>query len=194
MSFPSASARIIFLAVLLGGCALLSPKPVPVARPAEVASAPFALNGRIAIEHRGKHHSAGLRWTHLAGSDEILLLAPLGQTAARVYRDAQQATLDDGDGHHQAVDAETLMEQVLGWHLPLSGLHQWVLGMPDGDGPAQVERDGDGRITVLHQAGWEVRYLRYADTSPGSLPSRLQLHHEDLQIQLLVDEWDWNPQ
>jgi outer membrane biogenesis lipoprotein LolB len=43
---------------------------------------------------------------------------------------------------------------------------------------------------VVHQDGWEVHFLRYAD----SLPARLQLIHEDLQVQLLIDEWDWNPQ
>lgn len=159
---------------------------------------PFALNGRISVTHREKHDSAGLRWTHLAQTDEILLLAPLGQTVARVYsdtrRDIQQATLDDGEHHYQADDAESLMEQVLGWHLPLSGLHQWVLGMPDGDGPAQIERDGDGRIKSLQQSGWEVRYLKYADASPDSLPARMQLNHEDLQVILLIDEWEWNPQ
>ena len=213
--------------MLLSGCALLPSKPVPVVRPAQAESAPFALNGRISVDHQGKRHSAGLRWTHSPLSDEILMFAPLGQTAARVYRDAQKATLEDGDEHYQADDAETLMEQVLGWHLPLSGLHQWVLGLPDGGGPAQIERDGDGRVSVLYQAGWEVRYLRYADTGPGeitgcaqangvgvspprllpqpagcasnvskadSLPSRLQLNREDLQIQLLIDEWEWDPQ
>jgi len=25
------------------------------------------------------------------------------------------------------------------------------------------------------------------------LPTRLQLSHADLQVQLLVDEWQWNP-
>lgn len=163
-------------------------------RPAQVESAPFAMNGRVAVDHQGKRHSAGLRWTHQGRSDEILMLGPLGQTAARVYRDDHKATLDDGDGHHQADDAETLMEQVMGWHLPLSGLHQWVLGLPDGGSPAQIDRDDSGRISVLHQDGWDVRYLRYADTSPDSLPSRLQLNHEDLQIQLLIDEWEWDPQ
>ena len=184
----------VCLALLLSGCTLLPSKPVPVARPVQSASASFALNGRISIEHQGKHHSAGLRWTYLAQSDEILLFAPLGQTAARVYRDAEKATLDDGGGHYQAKDAETLMEQVLGWHLPLSGLHQWVLGMPDSDGAAQIERDDIGRISVLHQSGWEVRYLRYADAGADSLPSRLQLNHEDLQLRLLIDEWEWLPQ
>lgn len=187
----------LFVLVWLGflsGCALLPPAPAPVSRPAQLESAPFALNGRISINHQGKRHSAGLRWTHRAQSDEILLLAPLGQIAARVYRDAQNATLDDGAKHYQADDAETLMEQVLGWYLPLSGLHQWVLGLPAADSPAQIERDDNAQITVLHQDGWEVRYLRYADTRPYSLPSRLQLSREDLQMLLLIDEWEWNPQ
>ena len=198
MSFSSARLFPICLAVLLSGCALLPSAPTPVARPALSESAPFALNGRISINHQEKRHSAGLRWTHQAQSDEILLLTPLGQTAARVYsdtrRDDQNATLDDGGKHYQDVDAESLMQQVLGWHLPLIGLHQWVLGLPVADTPAQIERDTNGRITVLHQAGWEVRYLRYADTRPDSLPSRLQLSHEDLQLILLIDEWEWNLQ
>lgn len=184
----------ILLLAMLGGCALLPAAPAPVARPAQSESIPFALNGRIAINHQGTRHSAGLRWTHRERYDEILLLAPLGATAARVYRDAQQATLDDGDKHYQDADAEALMRQVLGWHLPLGGLHHWVLGMTDTGSPAQIERDEQGRITVLHQHGWEVRFLRYADDKPDSLPARLQLSHDDLQMQLLIDEWEWDPQ
>lgn len=183
---------LLFCLICLGGCALQPSRPVSMARPAQAESAPFALNGRAVINYQGKHHSAGLRWTHQAGADELLLLAPLGQTVARVYRDAGHATLDEGGRHHQADDVETLMQQVLGWHLPLGGLRQWVLGLPARDGPAQIERGGNGQISVLHQAGWEVRYLRYADGRPDSLPSRLQLSHEELQVQLLIDEWDWS--
>ncbi|MDO8811992.1 MAG: lipoprotein insertase outer membrane protein LolB [Gallionella sp.] len=184
----------ILLAGVLSGCALLSPAPAPVARPAQPETAAFALNGRISINHRGERHSAGLRWTHQAQSDEILLLAPLGQTAARIYRDTRQATLDDGDKHYQASDVETLMEQVLHWHLPLGGLHHWVLGMADVNSPAKVEHAANGQISMLQQDGWEVRYLRYDGNMPGNLPKRMQLSHEDLQVQLLIDEWEWNPQ
>ncbi|MDP1635880.1 MAG: lipoprotein insertase outer membrane protein LolB, partial [Gallionellaceae bacterium] len=60
--------------------------------------------------------------------------------------------------------------------------------------PAQIKRDDNGRIVMLHQDGWEVSYLRHADASPNSLPTRLQLNRDDLQVQLLIDEWDWNLQ
>ena len=177
--------------VLLSGCAALPPASAPVTRPAQSESAPFALNGRIAVKYDGTRHSAGLRWTHQAKSDEILLLAPLGQTAARVYSDARNATLDDGDKHYQADDAESLMQQALGWYLPVSDLRHWVLGLAATESTAKIERDGNGQITVLHQNGWEVRYLRYADTRPDSMPTRLQLSRGDLQVQLLIDEWEW---
>lgn len=172
---------------LLGGCASQSRVP-PSAPPAQVESASFAMNGRISVEHNGERHSAGLRWTHLAQSDEVLLLNPLGQTAARVFRDDGHATLDDGSKHYQDVDVESLMEQVLGWHLPLDGLHHWVLGIADPATPAQTERAEDGRISALYQGGWEIKYQRYE----GTMPSRLLLTHEDLQVKLLIDEWDWS--
>lgn len=180
---------------LLGGCALLPTSPAPatpasVARPAQHEAASFALNGRIAIKYDGTQNSAGLRWVHQPQSDEVLLLAPLGQTAARIYRDASGATLDSGDKHYQAIDAEALMQQTLGWHLPLDGLHYWILGLPIAERPALIERDGNGQITNLYQDGWEVKYLRYAGPGPDSLPTRLQLSGDELQVQLLIDEWE----
>ena len=198
MTLPSARWYPLFLAVLLGGCALLPSAPAPVARPAQPESAPFALNGRISINHQEKRHSAGLRWTHQAQSDELLLLAPLGQTAARVYsdtrRDVQRATLENDGELHQAGDVESLMEQVLGWHLPLNGLHHWVLGMAAPGSPAQIERADNGQIAVLRQDGWEVRYLKYADAGREAVPMRMELIHEDMRVILLIDEWEWNLQ
>ena len=174
----------------LSGCALLPPPPATNAPPAQLETASFAMNGRISVNNYGERHSAGLHWTHREQSDEILLLTPLGQTAARVFRDDHNATLDDGDKHYQADNAEALMQTVLDWHLPLQGLHQWVLGLPLSGSSAQITRDSKGRISELLQDGWEVHYLRYAQ---DNLPARMQLTHEHLTLQLLIDGWQWNP-
>ncbi|MFA6971442.1 MAG: lipoprotein insertase outer membrane protein LolB [Gallionella sp.] len=175
--------------LLLSGCALQPVAPLP--RPVQSETASFAMNGRISVKHNGSRDSAGLRWMHQAQTDEILLLTPLGQTAARIYRDAKEATLDEDDKHYSDTDVESLMMQVLGWRLQLDGLHHWVLGLADGR-DALVERDELGRLTVLHQDGWEVRYLKYADNKADSLPARMQLSRENLQLTLLIDEWEWN--
>lgn len=179
--------------MLLGGCAAPQQSAHLAVKPENVSTAEFAINGRISINHQGKRHSAGLRWTHKRDSDEMLLFAPLGQTVARVYRDAYQATLDRGGDHFSANNAESLMDTVLGWHMPLNGLHIWVLAMQDSEEVVDLERDESGRISVLRQSGWEVSYLRYADSTANSLPSRLKLDKDDMHLQLLIDEWDWNP-
>jgi len=176
----------LLISFLLGGCAS---QPVAV-RPAQYESVAFAMNGRISVRHNGVRDSASLRWTHQAQTDEILLLTPLGQTAARIYRDEDHATLDDGGRHYQDSDVESLMMQVLGWRLQLNSLHQWVLGLP-AEGAVQLERDALGRITQLAQDGWEVRYLGFAGDKADSLPKRLQLSRNDLQLPLRIDEWEW---
>lgn len=180
----------LLLTYILSGCAI-SPLS-SVVRPPQAEYAAFALNGRISVSHNGERHSAGLRWTHKAQSDELLLLAPLGQTVARVYRDAQNATLYDGGKRYSAANVELLMQQALGWYLPLNGLHHWVLGMAAAESPARVERNVNGQIAVLFQDGWEVRYQSYENTMPDSLPARLQLSRDGLQAILLVDGWEWD--
>jgi outer membrane lipoprotein LolB len=183
----------ISLLIMLSGCNLTPLRKPQVIPPTQIESAPFALNGRMSINYQGNRNSVGLHWNHHVQADEILLLAPLGQTVARIASDAQHATLDQGEEHYQANDVEALMTQVLGWHLPLKGLYYWVLGLPASGSSAQIERDDKGRISVLQQAGWKVQYLNYAEATPNSLPSRLQLSREDLRVKIIIDEWDWNP-
>jgi outer membrane lipoprotein LolB len=180
-------SRFLLLTVLLlTGCAAA---PVAVHRQAQV-DAPFAFNGRIAIKQGEKRDNAGVRWVHRATEDEILLLAPLGQTMARIHRDAQEVTLDASGKHYAARDMESLMQQALGWQLPLSGLQHWVYALPAPDGESRIERDANGQVSVLQQQGWEISYSRYAAETPDALPLRLNMKREGMEVVLLIDEWE----
>ncbi len=181
------------LSALLAGCAVLpatSSPSAPVVRPAQSASLDFSFNGRIAITRREQKQSAGLHWMHSSQKDALSLLAPLGQTVARIERDAMRATLQQQGKRYEAPDVEALMMQVLGWHLPLGGLNHWVLGLPSATEIELQERDAQGRLLLLRQEGWEIRYLRYTDESAASLPVKLELKREDLSVILIIDEWE----
>jgi outer membrane lipoprotein LolB len=177
---------LLLLAVLLSGCATA---PVAVQRPAQMG-APFAFNGRVAVKQGELRDSAGLRWVHHATDDEILLLAPLGQTVARIHRDASEATLDASDKHYTAQDMETLMQQVLGWQLPLSGLRYWITALPVPDSESSIERDANGQVRLLRQQGWKISYSRYAALTADALPLRMKLQREGTEVLLLIDEWE----
>ncbi len=179
--------RVVFLLlVFLTGCASV---PVAVQR-APQADAPFAFNGRVAAKQGEQRNSAGVRWVHRADEDEILLLAPLGQTIARIHRDVLEVTLDASGKHYTAQDMEALMQQVLGWRLPLSGLRHWVTALPAPDSESHIERGTNGQVSVMRQQGWEICYLRYAETTPDALPLRMNLQRDDVEVLLLIDEWE----
>jgi outer membrane lipoprotein LolB len=127
---------------------------------------------------------------HRAAEDEILLLAPLGQTVARIHRDADRVTLDASGKHYAAQNMETLMQQALGWQLPLSGLRYWVTAVPAAEGESNIERDASGQMSVLRQQGWEIHYSRYAATTADALPLRLSMQREGMEVLLLIDEWE----
>lgn len=188
----SLGVQLWLVLLLLGGCASTPVEPLQK-RAAEAALLPFAFNGRVATKHEGERSSAGVRWTHRGAEDEILLLAPLGRTVARIQGDEHGVELQTPNGSYTAHDAEALTEQVLGWHLPMAGMRYWVLGLPAPDAPADIERAANGQVSVMHQNGWEIRYLRYALETQDSLPLRLSLQRNGMEIQLFIDEWEKQP-
>lgn len=178
--------RAIFLVLmLLAGCATA---PVTVLRAPQV-DAPFAFNGRVLIKHNGQRDSSGIHWEHHV-RDEILLLGPLGYTVGRINRDSRGATLEDASGkRYAASDAESLMQEALGWQLPLSGLRHWVVAQPTPDAEYLAERNTSGQMSVLRQQGWEIRYSRYAGPALDALPLQLDMRREGFSVLLQIDEW-----
>jgi len=178
--------RIVLLSLLLSACATT---PTVVQRPVAV-DAPFVINGRVAIIQPERRDSAGLRWTHAAGSDEVLLLAPLGQVVARITADRQGVMLEVEGKTYVAQDAETLTQALLGWQLPLSGLRYWVAALPAPGDEFLREEDAAGRLSVLYQQGWTIRYTRYAGEGRDALPLRLSLQRDGMEVRVLIDEWE----
>ena len=118
---------ILALILMLSACATSNP-PV-LLRQAQTEISSFAFSGRVAIRHNGERTSAGVRWTHHGPEDEILLLTPLGQTVARIFSNSNGVLLEESGKKYFEKNAEALTEQVLGWHLPLTGMRYWVLAI-----------------------------------------------------------------
>jgi outer membrane lipoprotein LolB len=176
--------------ILLAGCRTLPP-PETLKRPLDPEQASFSLSGRISVKHDGKRDSSGLYWSHTAERDEISLLAPLGQTVARIVRNADGATLETSDDKRYTADSiGELTFRVFGWAMPVEGLPYWIFALPAPGSEADSETGANEQMAVLRQDGWEIRYSRYASGAPDSLPMRMTLVRDGLEIQLLVDEWE----
>ncbi len=172
--------------LLLGGCA--APQ-VGQRGETQVAPQVFQLNGRIGVRYGEEGFSGSLRWQHGAGGDEILLFSPLGQTVARIERNAAGVALDVAEGHYVAQDAAELTQRVLGWRLPLDGMQYWVTGRPAPHGAANATRDEAMNLVHLSQQEWEIEYRDYRPEGNFVLPSRIVMRNGTVELRLVADEW-----
>lgn len=164
--------------LLLSACASFPPAALPSGVPTADA---FSLDGKIGVVADGRGFYANMRWQHRGGSDNIVLATPLGQGVAHIEQDASGVTLTTADGQVlTAPDGETLTQQALGWRLPLKGLPYWARGEA-APGGFQALPEGNGIV----QDGWTIEWER----ENGSLPNRITLRRDNLQVRLAVTAW-----
>lgn len=183
----------LLLILFLAGCSQLQPHEP--AAPADLRPVlkleSWSLEGRIGIRHNGESNSANLSWQQQPGAYSIALTGPLGQGGLRIESDGHSVTLQQAgsDDVYRAATPEALMQQVVGWHLPLSHAHYWVRGLPDPVMPWQPLPSGQG----FSQSDWQVEYDRYTRTGTLVLPEKIRLTRPDLRITLVVSRWGIDP-
>jgi outer membrane lipoprotein LolB len=171
------------ICLLFAGCAAIEPQPAPTG-----LGDSFGLSGRVAVRYGDEAVSGRISWQHEPASDDLLLSTPLGQGVAHIVRRDAMVSLTTSDQKvYRASDVEGLTEQVLGWRLPLAGLHDWVRGRAAAGAPAQIRADGSQRLSELRQSGWLVEFLDY-DAASG-LPARMRLSRAEVEIRLVIDNW-----
>jgi outer membrane lipoprotein LolB len=178
-------------AALVSACAIV-PRELPRVDPAALTA--FGLEGRINLRVPKESFPGRVRWEHAPATDEIWFYSPIGSTVAYLIRDVRGARVTTAEGReYQADNLRQLAWEVLGWDLPLQGLPYWVRGLPWPQGePGIEERDAQGRLSRLVQAGWQVSYLDWAPAGVQGLPSRMDLRGERLRIRLVVERWSVN--
>src|SRR5438132_1472646 len=152
------SLAVLSVVLFLVACTELAPRVEGVRGPAAPLWTSFEVSGRIAVRSEDDAFSGNFAWRHSPDADSIDLLSPLGQTAARLSRDAAGIRFQSGDGHSlQAPDWEALTQRALGWSLPVAGLSYWMQGVPAPNTGHKSNNDEANRLQELHQDGWTIR-------------------------------------
>ena len=174
--------------LLLAGC---TTTPAPRSSASAATLSAWQFNGRVSLTRGDEGWHAGLHWQEQAGSFYLRVSGPLGQGGFQLNGDARGVVLVDADGQtFAAQDADTLLVQVTGWELPVSGLRHWIRGLPEpAAGEAQANRDEAGQLRRLEQSGWTINYERYQVVDGVSLPAKLRLVREDVAVRIVIDQW-----
>jgi outer membrane lipoprotein LolB len=170
---------------LLGACATAPPSVAP----AEVRVEPsFTSDGRLSARRGSDAVAVHYEWGHTPASDDFDVATPLGQTVARMRRDASGVHVErPNQPPRDFPDWRALTNEVLGVAIPVDGLAYWIQGVPEPESNASVERDGAGRLSVLRQQGWEIVYSYGNDSAK---PARLVMTYpggEAIEVRIVVD-------
>ena len=141
----------------------------------------WQINGKIGIRSEKESGSAVLFWLQRQDYFDIRLSGPLGQGAVSLEI-ANRGTF-------QATSAEELMQQQLGWSLPVEHLLWWVRGLPAPYSKSKLQLDSNSLLAKLEQDQWQVEYLSYRTENNLQLPERIKLSGAGLNITLVIKEW-----
>ncbi len=182
---------LVLVFSLLGGCSQLAQQPVaPLAiDPQQVLQLQqWSAEGRIGIRWPEDSQSANLDWEQALDRYRIRLSGPLGQGGFRILGNAQEVSLQRAgdDQIHRARTPEALMQQLLGWHLPLTQAQYWIRGIPaPGSEVLPLSPLDNGFI----QSGWRIEYPRLTRAAGMVLPEKLRLTRDGLRITVIINEW-----
>ena len=192
------SLALLSFILLIAGCA--APMPVPPADPEatwqsrqqDLATVnDWRLNGRLAITRGSEAWHLKVNWRQKPEGYEIFLSGPFG-AGVKLVGNPQGVVLHDSEQHaYSAEEPELLLYTHTGVFMPVTGLRYWILGLPDPhkNHTNQTRLDAYGRLAELQQRDWTVRFRDYVAVEQYQLPERLFIQSEDIEVRLVVDDW-----
>lgn len=153
----------------------------------------FEANGKVSFTH-GKHGgNASFEWKQSKDHYSILLIGALGIAAVRINNNGQEISLTTSRGEkHFAKSAEQLIKETLGWDIPVTPLVYWLRGIPaPGKSESRGLLDKQGRLVLLEQQGWKIRYQTYINVSGVELPQKMLLEHGPVRVRFIFKNWVW---
>jgi len=153
------------------------------------------ISGRIAITTEDNGGQADLFWTQKNDQHyDIKLVAPFGGGTSYLQGRPQGVLLSTSDGQQiMEQDAETLLEQIQGWHFPVSAVRYWLLGVPSPNSESRLLNwDMENHLILMEQDGWRVEMRKYKKAGKYILPKKLfisRLDNDEIELRMIIRKW-----
>ena len=156
------------------------------------ALADWQAHGVVGVSWPGNAQSANVSWVQSGSHFSLEFYGPLGIGATYIKGQPGQVTLITSKGKHlHANSAEALMQQSLGWSVPVEGLVYWVRGIPAPGAFVSYQLNRYGLLQQLSQSGWSITYANDTMVAPHiALPERMVLRQGNLRVVVVVHRWE----
>jgi outer membrane lipoprotein LolB len=200
--FPWAKCGWVALLLLLNGCSGVTIKepgaPGQQAyqeRASELATIDqWGLSGKLSLDDGDDGGSGKLNWDTGPEGYDLDFRGAMGRGAWQLQVREHSATLREADGSVQtAAGVAVLMQQRIGWSVPVEALAWWVRGLKAPDPSGLEQFDSEGRLLSLQQFGWSIEFRRYRSIDGFALPVRLEAQRDNYRVKLAVGRWRLGP-
>jgi outer membrane lipoprotein LolB len=146
--------------------------------------------GRLSLDDGEQGGSGRLQWDVKSNISDLDFHGAMGRGAWHLRITPKVAVLTEADGSLQtAADVNDLIQDRMGWPIPVDALHWWVRGLA---APGIVEHevlDQDGLLLSLEQFGWSVDFNRYNSIAGTAMPTRLDAGKGSFRVKLAIGRW-----
>lgn len=196
-------ALILLAIILQSGCSTIDKSPEPVS----IIDTPtnwkatesklrelknWTLIGKIGIKTPDETVTAAInQWKQTSDNFVIDLSSTFfGLGASKLYGSANFLTItESGEEPVSSYEPDVLIQQALGFPLPISSLSWWVKGIPTPDNPHDIRFNAQGHIAQLTQDQWKLTYSKYKIIDGLSLPGKIKLERNNVRIILAIKQW-----
>lgn len=148
------------------------------------------LTGRAAINNGVESWQVNLLWLQQGDEFQIRLSGPFGAGQVQLTGNTAQVELLTSDNERfYSPNIDTLLYERTGVKMPVAELRYWLVGLPSPAGKETASIDKHGRLSLLQQGNWRVRYKRYVPVNGLVLPQKIFADKQDLDVRVVIDEW-----
>ena len=149
----------------------------------------WKIDGAFSIRQPNNSSIANYEWQQSGKTYNIRINSSLGIYSVVIAGKPGRITLRRSDNKSfSARSPEQLMQQQLGWRLPLSNLFYWLRGLP-APGKYQPRFGRYGHLVNLQQQGWHVQFSQYVTVNGVDMPRILQLQSGNLTVRIAIKHW-----
>ena len=150
----------------------------------------WQLVGRLGVSDGRDSGSGSLTWTQRGDRYQFELHAPVTGKTWLLSGDAKHAQLQGlREETLEGNNAASLLQRELGWRVPVAELAWWARGMR-APGNAELSLRGDGLPARIVQAGWQVDFLDYDESTNPPLPRKLFAENGNYKVRLAIQRWE----
>lgn len=174
---------ILLCCLLFASCAFVPEKNFQITDP------DWEIAGKIGIRESTLRASSSLfQWRQQGEHYVIYLFNTLGQPELTLTGSNRYAMAQQKDGSTVTANTpEQLLDQVIGWHFPVSSVRYWIQGKLEGS-EQNITRSEDDLLNSFNTTEWQATLGNYKPVTAALLPHKLKLQHEELTITLIIKE------